>query len=91
MAVKIRLARMGRHKRPFYRLVVSDIQSPRDGQFIEILDTHGQRNALATNRSHAYRPRHRFHKNASPTDTVKSIFRKSQLFKRASEESIPAP
>ncbi len=35
--VKIRLTRMGRHKRPFYRVVVTDSQSPRDGRFIEIV------------------------------------------------------
>lgn len=40
MAVKIRLTRMGRHKRPFYRIVVADSQSPRDGKFIEILGTY---------------------------------------------------
>ncbi len=35
MAVKIRLKRMGAHKRPFYRVVVADSRSPRDGRFIE--------------------------------------------------------
>ena len=35
MAVKIRLRRMGAHKAPFYRIVVSDSRSPRDGRFIE--------------------------------------------------------
>jgi len=37
VAVKIRLTRMGRHKRPFYRVVVTDSESPRDGRFIEIV------------------------------------------------------
>lgn len=37
MAVKVRLARAGAKKRPFYRIVVSDIRSPRDGRFIERL------------------------------------------------------
>lgn len=40
MAVKIRLARHGRHKRPFYRIVVADSRTPRDGKFIEILGTY---------------------------------------------------
>ena len=39
MAVKIRLTRMGKHKRPFYRIVVADSRMPRDGRFIEILGT----------------------------------------------------
>jgi len=37
MAVKIRLTRMGRRRRPFYRVVVADSESPRDGRFIEIV------------------------------------------------------
>jgi len=37
MAVKVRLARAGAKKRPFYRIVVSDVRSPRDGRFIERL------------------------------------------------------
>jgi small subunit ribosomal protein S16 len=37
MAVRLRLMRMGKHKRPFYRLVAADARSPRDGRAIEIL------------------------------------------------------
>lgn len=40
MAVKIRLTRVGAHKRPFYRVVVSTSTSPRDGKFIEKLGTY---------------------------------------------------
>ena len=40
MAVRIRLARMGRRKRPFYRIVVADARSPRDGRFIENVGTY---------------------------------------------------
>lgn len=40
MALKIRLARSGSKKRPFYRIVVADIRAPRDGRFIEILGTY---------------------------------------------------
>lgn len=40
MAVKIRLTRVGAHKRPFYRVVVSNSTSPRDGRFIEKLGTY---------------------------------------------------
>ncbi len=39
MALKLRLARQGAKKRPFYRIVVADSRSPRDGRFIEILGT----------------------------------------------------
>lgn len=40
MAVRIRLKRMGAHKSPFYRVVVSDSRSPRDGRFIEEIGTY---------------------------------------------------
>ena len=38
--VKIRLTRMGDHKSPFYRIIVADSRSPRDGRFIEVLGTY---------------------------------------------------
>ena len=40
MAVKIRMKRMGRKNRPYYRIVVADVRSPRDGRFIENLGTY---------------------------------------------------
>ncbi len=40
MALRIRLARVGAKKRPFYRVVVADVRSPRDGRFIERLGTY---------------------------------------------------
>ena len=40
MAVKIRLARRGAKKKPFYRIVASDVDAPRDGRFLEILGTY---------------------------------------------------
>ena len=42
MAVKIRLKRMGQKKAPFYRIIVSDSRSPRDGKFIEEIGTYDQ-------------------------------------------------
>ncbi len=40
MALRIRLARGGAKKRPFYRIVVADARSPRDGRFVEVLGTY---------------------------------------------------
>ncbi|MCP3874079.1 MAG: 30S ribosomal protein S16 [Desulfobacteraceae bacterium] len=40
MAVKIRLTRKGTKKKPFYRIVAADIESPRDGKFLELLGTY---------------------------------------------------
>jgi len=85
MAVKIRLARVGRHKRPFYRLVVADVESPRDGKFIEILGTYDPLPENADIKIHVDRAKHWLGKGALPTDTVKSIFKQSNLFQEASE------
>jgi len=79
---------MGRHKRPFYRLVVSDVESPRDGKFIEILGTYdplGAENKISVKEERAI---HWLRQGAKVSDTVRSIFKKSQLFKQAAEQSV---
>ena len=43
MSVRIRLKRLGAKKRPFYRVVVADARSPRDGRFVEIIGKYGPR------------------------------------------------
>ena len=48
MAVKIRLSRQGKKKAPFYRLVVADSRSPRDGKFIELIGTYNPMTEPAT-------------------------------------------
>jgi len=48
MAVKIRLARVGAKKRPFYRIVATDVRSPRDGRHLERLGTYDPRTSPAT-------------------------------------------
>jgi small subunit ribosomal protein S16 len=48
MAVKIRLARVGAKKRPFYRIVASDVRSPRDGRHLERLGTYDPRTSPST-------------------------------------------
>ena len=60
MAVKIRLRRMGTHKRPFYRVIVADARSPRNGRFIEEIGYYNpltepkQVNQVVGNRCTAY-------------------------------------
>lgn len=88
MAVKIRLARVGRHKRPFYRVVVADVQSPRDGKFIEILGTYDPLPEKLDVKIQVDRVKHWLAKGALPTDTVKSIFKKSKLFQETSEQKV---
>ena len=48
MAVKIRLRRMGQKKAPFYRVIVADSRSPRDGRFIEEIGTYDPNNDPST-------------------------------------------
>ncbi len=86
MAVKIRLARVGRHKRPFYRVVVANIESPRDGKFIEILGTYDPLPETVDVNIQVDRAKYWLSKGALPTDTVKSIFKKSKLFQAPSEQ-----
>ncbi len=76
MAVKIRLARRGAKKKPFYRIVASDIESPRDGRFLEILGTYDPMTEPASITLKEDRIRYWINEGALPTTTVKSILKK---------------
>lgn len=84
MAVKIRLMRMGRRKRPFYRIVVTDTRTPRNGRYVECIGTYDSlpdppKMVLNEERVHFWLDR-----GAVPSDTVRSIFRrKGILYLRA--------
>jgi len=81
LSVKIRLARMGSKKRPFYRIVVADIRSPRDGKFIEkigIYDPKGDPSRIEVDKDKAL---DWIKKGARPTDTVQRLFDKIDLKK----------
>ncbi len=83
MAVKIRLQRKGRSKRPFYHIVIADARSSRDGRFIEKIGTYNPLTVPASieiDRDKAY---DWLMKGAQPTDTVRSILRfKGVLFRK---------
>jgi small subunit ribosomal protein S16 len=73
MAVRIRLARMGSKKRPFYRIVAADARCPRDGRFLEKLGTYDPaRKELELNRS---RLEYWQSVGAQPTNTVSRLIR----------------
>lgn len=76
MAVKIRLARHGAKKKPFYRIVVADSESPRDGRFLEIVGTYDPLQDPAKVDLKEDRIRHWIGEGALPTDTVKSLLKK---------------
>lgn len=77
MAVKIRLTRMGDKKSPFYRVVVADSRSPRDGKYIDLLGTCNPLKNPAEIKIDNDKARDWLKKGATPTETAKSILVKS--------------
>lgn len=73
MAVKIRLKRMGAKKRPFYRVVVADARSPRDGRFIESVGYYDPLPEPATVRLDEERIKHWMATGARPSDSVREL------------------
>ena len=80
MAVKIRLARHGAKKRPFYRIVAADIESPRDGRFLEVVGTYNPLLDPAEVNLKTERIQYWMDQGAIPTDTVKSLLRKEGFY-----------
>jgi small subunit ribosomal protein S16 len=77
--VKIRLTRLGAHKRPFYRLIVADSRSRRDGPFIEILGTYDPLKEPSEIKIDLEKARLWLEKGAQPTDTAKRLMQKAGL------------
>ena len=80
MAVKLRLKRMGAKQKPFYRLIVADSRSPRDGRFIETVGTYDPIKADNNITVKEDRIAYWLDNGAQPTDTVKSILSKSGVW-----------
>lgn len=74
--VKIRLRRMGRRNRPFYRVVAADSRSPRDGKFIEVIGHYNPLTDPATVTIDEERALKWLRCGAQPTDTVRSLLSK---------------
>lgn len=77
MAVKIRLRRMGAKKAPFYRIVVADSRSPRNGRFIEEIGYYDPNKDPAEVKLDADRAKAWIGNGAQPTDTVKALLKKN--------------
>ncbi len=86
MAVKLRLARHGAKKRPFYRIVVADIKFPRDGRFIESIGTYDPLLDPPAVNLKADRIKYWIDQGALPTNTVRSILKKEGVL--ANKSSI---
>ena len=78
MAVRIRLTRLGRKKKPFYRIIVADSESPRDGKFLDILGTYDPAKEPAEIKVDQDKLTHWLGKGALPTTTVKSLLPKAE-------------
>lgn len=76
MAVRIRLARHGAKKKPFYRIVVADSESPRDGRYLETVGTYNPLLEPAEIIVKQERVQHWLDQGAIPTDTVRSLLKK---------------
>ncbi len=79
MAVKIRLKRMGAKKAPFYRLVVADSRSPRDGKFIEEIGYYNPIPNPVDVKIDSEKAKKWLANGAQPSDTVKSLFKKAGI------------
>lgn len=79
--VKIRLTRLGDHKSPFYRIIVADSRSPRDGRFIEVLGTYDPHLddglKIDVEKSKTW-----IKNGAQPTDTVRALLVKSGVLEK---------
>ena len=82
MAVRIRLRRMGKTKRPFYRVVVADQRSPRDGRFIENIGRYHPLDDPSVIEIDDERALHWLRVGAQPSNTVKVLMTKTGIWEK---------
>lgn len=88
MAVKMRLKRMGAKKAPFYRIVVADSRSPRDGKFIELVGTYNPLLTPAEIKINEELALEWLKKGAIPTDTVKNLLSEAGIMKKYHDSKL---
>ena len=79
MAVKMRLTRIGAKKAPFYRVIVADSRSPRDGRFIDTIGTYNPLTTPVEIKIDAEKAKKGLGTGAQPTETVKALLKKSGI------------
>lgn len=82
MAVKIRLKRMGAKKKPFYRVIVADSRSPRDGKFIDQIGHYNPVSEPVDVKIDEEKAIKWLNNGAQPTDTVKDLFKKHGIYEK---------
>ena len=85
MAVKIRLKRMGAHKAPFYRVIIADSRSPRDGRFIDEIGYYNPLTTPKTIKIDEEKAMQWIKNGAQPTDVVKRLFTVTGLNEKLSK------
>lgn len=91
MATRIRLRRVGRKGQAYFRIVVADSKSPRDGRFVAAIGNYNPRANPAVLHVNAEQARAWLEKGATPTDTVRSLLKKAGVLgKRSSPPTPPA-
>ena len=87
MAVKIRLRRMGQKKAPFYRIIVADSRSPRDGRFVDQVGTYNPLTNPAEIKLDADKIKQWIANGAQPTDTVRALLANEGIIEK---KAMPA-
>ncbi len=90
MAVTIRLRRDGAKNSPYYRIVVADKHSPRDGKFLELIGTYDPKKKGDNSTIKLERAAHWMKLGALPSDTVKSILKKAKAKSAKAEKEAAA-
>ncbi|WP_342348814.1 30S ribosomal protein S16 [uncultured Nitrospira sp.] len=91
MAVHLRLTRVGRHKRPFYRVVAADARMPRDGRFLEVIGTYDPLKESDKASFKEDRVLNWLQNGAQPTDSVRGLLRQTGILKAFREsKQVPA-
>ena len=90
MAVAIRLRKEGALNRPYFKVVVTDTRSPRDGKFIEIVGTYDPKKAGQNSTLKLDRIEHWISKGAQPSDTVRSLIKKTKNPEAAAKKEAAA-
>src|SRR3954465_11550938 len=86
--VRIRLRRVGRKSAPYFRIVVADSQSPRDGRFLEIIGQYAPRQGNNAINLKDDRANYWLDRGAQPSDTVRSLLRRAGVLKARHETRL---
>ena len=91
MATRIRLRRVGRKGQAYFRIVVADSTSPRDGRFVATIGHYNPRANPAVIDVNAEQAQAWLEKGATPTDTVRSLLKKAGVLGKRSSQPPPPP